>query len=913
MKYFFNFYITFILLVVYASTCAIGTFVENDFGVWDAKILIYNTTFFNVLHGLIFVNLAGLIIRFRLWKKPASFAFHSAILLIIIGAGITRFYGFEASLHLKNGQLSSTAISQDQHIIVISDKNGSVEQSFFPIFIAPFNSYTELFGHYFPNFIAKTLGFFAGDITQGFKPQNLRLNGDELQIKFEEFKPSMPPVSHFPMIKLNVSEGNESISKALTQNFFDETLSEFNFGDNAVLLSWGARFIKLPFAVFLESLELENYPGSTNPSTMSVKAVFLENNTSTQAHIAMNQIADFNGYRVFLNSFDDDKEGAFFTINKDPGKVITYIGYFIFFAGLLASLFTPKGRFLSLCKRLSFIFVFVLIFNALPLQAQNNQTSTANNAYNEILTKLNTSKFKAHAANFAKIPVLSYEGRVKPFAALSLDLINKISGKSKILGLKHNELVLGAMLYYDEFMQIPLIRVQNDELKAFIGAKEDYICVEDVYKDGVYKLQNELNNAQSKMKKNAYEKELMSVDEAVNLLIATSRAEVLRIFPSKTKEEWLSPSEALKNLDANEANAVQSLLENYFNALADAVESGDFSKANEALSELKSYGVENGASLMPSAFTLWAENVLLDSDAFANLGKFYLVFGVFLLLCVLSYTALKREFSLKFKSSMRILFIISFVLFCLAFALRWFIGTHAVWSNAYESMLLIALILAILALVLSRNLLFLALGVFGVGIILCVANLGFMDPQITPLIPVLQSYWLNIHVSTITASYAFFVMAYLSSLAGFIALICRANSVQNLAILTEIVLILGTVLLSIGTFLGGIWANESWGRYWGWDPKETWSLILIVVFMLVLHARFVPFLNSAFTLFCGASIGFFVMLMTYFGVNYFLSGLHSYASGDSNGIPLSVFALALVNFLLALFALIRQKLKLSSV
>lgn len=258
---------------------------------------------------------------------------------------------------------------------------------------------------------------------------------------------------------------------------------------------------------------------------------------------------------------------------------------------------------------------------------------------------------------------------------------------------------------------------------------------------------------------------------------------------------------------------------------------------------------------------------------------------------------------------MRILFIISFVLFCFAFALRWFIGTHAVWSNAYESMLLIALVLAILALVLSRNSLFLALGVFGVGIILCVANLGFMDPQITPLIPVLKSYWLNIHVSTITASYAFFVMAYLSSLAGFIALICRTNSTQNLAVLTEIVLILGTVLLSIGTFLGGIWANESWGRYWGWDPKETWSLILIVVFMLVLHARFVPFLNSAFVLFCGTSIGFFVMLMTYFGVNYFLSGLHSYASGDSNGIPLSIFALALVNFLLALFALIRQKMK----
>lgn len=909
MKYFFNFYLAFFLLVVYASACAIGTFVENDFGVWDAKILIYNTTFFNVLHVLIFVNLLGLLIRFRTFKKPVIFAFHTAILLIIVGAGITRFNGLESSLHIKSGELSSTAISQDQHIIVISDKNGSVEQSFFPIFISPLHSYTELFEHYFPSFIAKTLGFFAGEITQGFKPQKLTLNDDEITIQFDEFKPAMPPVSHFPMIKLTVSEGNESISKALAQNFFDETLSEFRFGDNAILLSWGARFIKLPFAIFLESLQVENYPGSTNPSNINAKIIFLENNTSTQDFIAMNKIADFNGYRIFLNSFDEDKEGAFFTINKDPGKLITYLGYFIFFAGLLAFLFTPKGRFVNLCKKLSFVFAFALIFNALPLQAENNQTSLEIKANSEILSKLNSKEFKAHAANFAKMPVLSYEGRVKPFLALSLDLINKISGTSKVLGLKHNELVLGAMLYYDEFMQIPLIRVRSNELKAFVGTKEDYICVEDVYKDGVYKLQNELSKAQNKTQKNAYEKDLISVDEAVNLLIATSRAEVLRIFPDKIKNEWYSPSEALKTFDISSANEVQGLLEEYFNALAQNVESGDFSKANEALSELKSYQMKNGASLMPSAFTLWAENILLKSDAFANLGKFYVAFGVFLLLCVLFYTALKQEVSIKLKRIVKAVFIITFALFCAAFALRWFIGTHAVWSNAYESMLLIAFVLAILALVLSKNLLFLALSVFGVGIILCVANLGFMDPQITPLIPVLQSYWLNIHVSTITASYAFFVMAYLSSLAGFIAVIVRSSSVSNLAILTEIVLILGTILLSIGTFLGGIWANESWGRYWGWDPKETWSLILIIVFILVLHARFVPCLNSPFVLFCGSCIGFFVMLMTYFGVNYFLSGLHSYASGESSGVPISLFVLVFANVLLALIAFVRQKFK----
>ena len=505
---------------------------------------------------------------------------------------------------------------------------------------------------------------------------------------------------------------------------------------------------------------------------------------------------------------------------------------------------------------------------------------------------------------------MSYEGRVKPFGALTLDLINKISHKSSLYELSHKELVLGAMLYYDEFMQIPLIRVRDERLKALIGTDKDYICVEDVYKNGVYKLKDEVANAQNHAgQKSPYQKDVLSVDEAVNLLIATSRGEVLRIFADKTRSEWLSPSEAIQNLDISGAGEVQGLLESYFNALANAIQSGDFSKANAALSELKDYQLDKGEFLMPNAFTLWAENLLLDLDAFANLGKFYAAFGVLLLLSVLVLTARGREMSAKFKLGVRGVFYASFALFVLAFGLRWFIGTHAVWSNAYESMLLIGIVLALLTLVLSRNLLFLALGAFGVGVILCVANLGFMDPQITPLMPVLQSYWLNIHVSTITASYAFFVMAYLSSLAGLVGLVCRAKSVPNLAVLTEIVLTLGLVLLVIGTFLGGIWANESWGRYWGWDPKETWSLILAVVYMLVLHARFLPRLNSPFALFCGACVGFFIMLMTYFGVNYFLSGKHSYATGESNGVPLSVFVLMVLNLALMLTAWLRSKAK----
>lgn len=462
------------------------------------------------------------------------------------------------------------------------------------------------------------------------------------------------------------------------------------------------------------------------------------------------------------------------------------------------------------------------------------------------------------------------------------------------------------MLYYDEFLRLPLIRVKTAQLREFIGAKGDFIAVEQVYKNGDYKLAAELKAAQSKAQKNAYEKDIIAVDEAVNLLIATTRAELLRVVPSEDGGAWLSPSEALQQLAPGAAGAVQAIFEEYFNALYDAVEGGDFRKANAALSELKSYQARKGERLMPGKFTLWAENLLLNTDAFATLGKFYLIFSLLLLFSLLFCATFKRNLNKNLHLAAQALFGVSFVLFAAAFALRWFVGAHAPWSNAYESMLLIALVMSVFGVVLGRNALFLALCGFGVGVVLWVANLGFMDPQITPLMPVLKSHWLNIHVSTITASYAFFVLAYLASLSGLVALLLRRDA-GNLAILCEIMLILGTSLLAIGTFFGGVWANESWGRYWGWDPKETWSLVLLVVFVMVLHARFVRGLNSPFVLFCGACVGFFVLLMTYFGVNYFLSGKHSYATGDGTAVPLGVFVLLILNLLLAVGAKVREK------
>lgn len=200
------------------------------------------------------------------------------------------------------------------------------------------------------------------------------------------------------------------------------------------------------------------------------------------------------------------------------------------------------------------------------------------------------------------------------------------------------------------------------------------------------------------------------------------------------------------------------------------------------------------------------------------------------------------------------------------------------------------------------------------GVTLFVAHLSWMDPQITNLVPVLKSYWLNIHVSVITASYGFLGLC---ALLGFFTLILfilkKSNSTdkRNIEIerniieatrINEMAMILGLSLLTIGNFLGGVWANESWGRYWGWDPKETWALVSILIYAAIVHFRFVPKLSLPFAFAVASTIAFSSIIMTYFGVNFYLSGMHSYAAGDPVPVPSFVYYTIVIVALTIAFA-----------
>ncbi len=179
----------------------------------------------------------------------------------------------------------------------------------------------------------------------------------------------------------------------------------------------------------------------------------------------------------------------------------------------------------------------------------------------------------------------------------------------------------------------------------------------------------------------------------------------------------------------------------------------------------------------------------------------------------------------------------------------------------------------------------------------------------------LKSYWLTIHVSIITASYGFLA---LSALLGFMNLILMAlktkknyktvdQKINNLSAINERALIIGLYTLTIGTFLGGVWANESWGRYWGWDPKETWALVSVLIYAFIAHMNAIPGLKDRFSFNFASLISYAAILMTYFGVNYYLSGLHSYASGDPVPVPTFVYYALGVVALISVWAYMNNK------
>jgi len=1002
-----------VLMSIFAFAIGYATFIENDYGTVTAKAEIYNARWFEALLGLLAVNLMLNINKHKMFtlKKAPIFIFHVAFLVILMGAAITRYIGYEGTMHIREGESSSVMMSSDTYFTVdakvgkktvstseslylskrttntlsssleingkevnvnlveyipdaiettVENKNGKPyasmmvtgngrgepitlgEGEFFESdsFVLDFNSGKKFDKTVISLFVENDEFFMNYDMKLSFLKMDTSVKGileanekepftTRTLFSFEgggfvlrEFLPhaskqivSDPNVSPrqagTDAFRFNIDVAGTS-KEVLIYGKIGRVAKEYHNEINGVdvHLSYGAKMLQLPFEIHLKDFQLDRYPGSMSPASYASEVVLIDKEQSLEMpyRIFMNNILEHRGYRFFQASYDQDEGGTVLSVNNDPGTLPSYIGYFLLGLGMFWSLFSKQHRFSKLAARakkagedkaLGALLALGLLFNITPSYAQELDPAI----------KTILSFDKVHADKFGELIVQDSGGRMKPMDTLSTEILAKVHGGSALkvgdVALTPNQVILGMMVRLDAYRDVKIIKTKNEEINKLIGAKADakYAAFSQFFQDPKnmrgYKLGDLVEAATRKEAKyrNKLDKAALTVDERVNISYMVFTRSIIKMWPkpSDINNKWVATIEGLQTFEPADAEKLRELaIAYFFTSMDQALRDGDWSKSDVALAEIAKYQKFYGAEVYPSENKVKAETFYNQAYIFETLYPLYLLVG-FILLILSFVKILKPKFKIDiFTKTTLFLLIIFFIAHTFGLALRWYISDHAPWSNGYESMIYIGWATVLAGFIFSKrsSMTMASTGIL-TGLILFVAHLNWMNPQVTNLVPVLNSYWLSIHVSMITASYGFLG---LGALLGFITLTLfilktKSNerqislSIKELNAINEMSLMVGLVLLTVGNFLGGVWANESWGRYWGWDPKETWALVTILIYAVVVHLRFIKSLYSEFNFSVISLLSFTSVIMTYFGVNYYLAGLHSYAKGDPVPIP----------------------------
>ncbi|MBC8237365.1 MAG: cytochrome c biogenesis protein CcsA [Helicobacteraceae bacterium] len=683
----------------------------------------------------------------------------------------------------------------------------------------------------------------------------------------------------------------------ITHFFGLDGMMHIREGESSDIITVQGKEIQTSFKLHLNDFTLTRYPGSRSPSEFSsaVTLIDSEENVKFDTDIFMNNTLTYKGYKFFQTSYDTDERGTQLSVNKDPGVEITYIGYTLLFLGLILNLFNKKSRFQFLISKIknmpiASLLLPLLFFIQTPMHA--NSSSYIDTYLHE--HKENSLDLAKH---FGSIVVQGPVGRMKPLDTQNREVLNKLTGKSTWNGMSANQVILGMFSRPSIWKKVDIIKVSTPKLRKLLGVDEKQKLVKftDFFtKDGIYKLTEQVEHANQLVpsKRGTFERDLVKVDERLNIAFMSYRGVLLTIFPLPDNErnKWVDFKTMFEMIDNKQMKRSTS-------RLLDAAYNRNYNKGFEYIDDIKAYQKEFGESVMPLDEKLNVELWFNQLSLFFKLSLGYLLFGTLLLIYAMSSLFLNKIMHPKVQLSISILSFVFLLTHTFGIALRWYIGGYAPISNTYETMIYIAYS-AIIAgfFFLRKSTLALSASFLMAGIFIFAAYLGEVDPQITNLVPVLKSYWLSIHVSVITASYGFFGVGAILGLISLLLYPLRDKKrkhidshIKNIAYINEVTLTLGLTLLVIGNFLGGIWANESWGRYWGWDPKETWAYISIIVYVIVLHVRLIKSIYTPYLFSILSVVAFYSILMTYFGVNFYLAGMHSYATGDPVPIPAWVY------------------------
>lgn len=630
--------------------------------------------------------------------------------------------------------------------------------------------------------------------------------------------------------------------------------------------------IEFPFQLKLKDFDINYYIGTYAPMdyVSKLEIVGKLDNKSVSGIVSMNNILTYENYRFYQSGYDEDGEGTILAVSYDPyGIAITYSGYALLLLSFIFFFADKKSCFRRLMKsevlrRSTSLCIFLLVGISLLQAADKPKTLP-----------------KEIASQLGDLYIL-YDNRICPLQTLAKDFTVKLYGKGTYKGLTPEQVFTGWIFYYSSWKEEPMIKIKSSSIRQILGIKGQYASLAD-YTDNVnaYKLDDVYNRLKSGEKvadKRAFEE----ADEKYNLILMLYSGQMLKIYPNPSADEqlvqWYAQGDVLPKDILDEEWIFIKKSQSY---MQEMVVKKDFDGLATFLDKIKAYQYKRAGEVLPSVYKTKAEKIYNNLDYTRLLAIVCIVVGLLSFVYYCWKTINEKRVAPRLQQSLHALLITAFIYLTAAICLRGYISNHLPLSNGFETMQFMAWCTLLLTPFLQRKFIMaLPFGFLLCGLALMVAMLGEANPKITQLMPVLSSPLLSFHVVVIMIAYSLLAFIMLNGVTAIVLYFSRkdcSSEVERLQVISQLILYPAVFLLAIGIFIGAVWANISWGRYWGWDPKEVWALITMLIYALALHPSSLPWFRRPMFFHVFSIAAFFCVLITYFGVNFLLGGMHSYA------------------------------------
>ena len=513
----FSYWMMTILFVLLGAGAAVATFIENDFGTSTARVLVYNHIWYEIVMLLTTVNLLGVIYRRKMWKQKARFIFHISFVVMLIGAGATRYIGYEGVMHIKEGETQNQMVSLEPYFQITIEKDKK-----------------QYYAEFQKEFSAIGSNYFSYDV---------EFDGKTLNLSLDSYKFAKKGAATMNLIGVKVTIGDEEqVTKLVGQRGSSGIVRDLMFKDNTrVILTYGSKPLSLPFAIKLRDFQLERYPGSMSPSSYASEVTVVDKGERYDYRIFMNHTLKHGGFQFFQSSYDQDEKGTVLSVNKDPGMWPTYLGYFLLTLGLLMNMFDKKSRFAKLIKytkQFQTAIAVVALTYMFSTFAEANERAMPTN--NDIVNYLESFKkdSKVTAKQFGKLVVQSQRGRMKPVDSLNREILNKLYRKSTLMGMDANQVILGMITRPDIWQSVKMLKISTPKLKKELGIEKTrkYIAFNEAFTiDGQYRLKEYINKAYKvdPNKRGTFEKDIIKLDERLNIAYMVYFGNLFNIYPKE--------------------------------------------------------------------------------------------------------------------------------------------------------------------------------------------------------------------------------------------------------------------------------------------------------------------------------------------------------------------------------------------